>query len=150
MKMQFYTLSVLLFFSCSVVAQKVNDQKTIADSLVNEWNTRFNSDKPELVKEILTKNVVEISGNVVNNSLDSVMANFVTKRMPIISELNALNEFYSVTDDMIFTAGRYTLKVNKSDGSSFIAGGNYTLVWIKQRDEKFRIQLIHIESVARK
>lgn len=148
--MQFYTLSVLLFFSCSVVAQKVNDQKTIADSLVNEWNTRFNSDKPELVKEILTKNVVEISGNVVNNSRDSVMANFVTERMSIISELNALNEFYSVTDYMISTAGRYTLKVNKSDGSSFIAGGNYTLVWIKQRDEKFRIQLIHIESVARK
>lgn len=150
MKKQFYILSVLLFLGSSVLAQKSNEQKAVADSLVNEWNTRFNSDKPELVKEILTDDVVEISGDVILNSRDSVMANFVVKRMPVVSELNALNQFYSVTDDMIYTAGTYTLKVNRSDGSSFNSFGNYNLVWTKQMDEKFRIEFIHIESVPRK
>lgn len=149
MKKQFYTLSVFMFMCISLVAQ-TNDQKILADSLVNEWNTRFNSDNPELVKEILAANVTEISGDVVNHSCDSVMTNFVSKRMPIISELNALNEFYSVSEDMIYTAGRYTLRVNKSDGSSFIVGGNYNLVWTKQKDGKFQIEFIHIESVPKK
>ena len=131
-------------------AQKSKSNKVLADSLVNQWNVRFNSDDPKSIGEILAENVSEISGETRNVSRDSVMENFIKQRMPIISELKAVNEIYSVSKDMIYTAGGYTLKVTRSKNESYIAAGNYTLVWTKQKDGKFRIEFIHIESYPKK
>lgn len=144
----FLLLSILKI--SSALAQHSTTDKAFADSLVNEWNVRFNSDKPDQFREILSEAVNEISGDNGNYSRDSVMENFVKKRMPVISELKAVNEFFSVSKDMVYTAGGYMLKVTKSEQESYIAEGNYTLVWTRQKDNKFRVEFIHIESIPKK
>lgn len=150
MKRKFYTVFFAMSLSASAFGQAANNNKDIADSLVNEWNVRFNSDIPSKMEEILAENVNEISGDAGNYGRDSVMVNFVEKRMPVISDLKAVNEFYSVSKDMVFTAGGYTLKVKKADGQFSEAMGNYTFIWTRQKDQTFKIEFIHIESVPKK
>ena len=149
MRKNYLVAFIAIIITNSIFAQKMKADKALTDSLVNQWNIRFNSDQPEKVKDILAENIVEISGEDKNISRDSVMINFVEKRMPVISELNALNEFYSVSKKMIYTAGGYTLRVRKSENESFIAQGNYSFVWVKQKDNRYRIVYIHIESVPK-
>ena len=149
MKKKYLIIIVLFTISNSVFSQKSKIDKILADSLINQWNIRFNSDNPDKISEIMTEDVVLISGEDRNVSKDSVMKNFVKTRMPVISELKAVNEFYSVSKQMIYTAGSYTLRVTKSEKETYIALGNYSFVWTKQKDNKYRIAYMHIESVAR-
>ena len=149
MKKKYLVIIVLVTISNSVFSQNNKIDKNLTDSLINQWNIRFNSDNPDKISEIMTDDVVLISGNERYVSKDSVMENFVKMRMPVISELKALNEFYSVSKQMIHTAGSYTLRVTKSNKETYIAMGNCSFVWIKQKDNKYRISYMHIESVAR-
>lgn len=148
MKKKYLVIIALVTISNLVFSQK-NTDKNLTDSLINQWNIRFNSDNPNKISEIMTDDVVMISGNERYVSIDSVMENFVKMRMPVISELIALNEFHSVSKQMIHTAGGYTLRVTKSNKETYIAIGNYSFIWIKQKDNKYRISYMHIESVAR-
>jgi hypothetical protein len=148
MRKYFLFAAIAISFTNYGFGQTARD-KAITDSLVNEWNVRFESDVPEKLEEILAKNVTEISGSTVNHGRDSVMINFVKRRMPVISNLKAVNEFYSVSKDIIYTAGRYTLKVRRSETESVEARGNFTFVWTKQKDGHFKMEFIHIESVPR-
>lgn len=143
-------LIIVMFAICnSVISQSNKIDKILADSLINQWNIRFNSDNPDKIGEILTDDVVLISGDERNITKDSVMENFVKLRMPVISELKALNEYYKVSKQMIYTAGSYTLRVTKNNNESYIALGNYSFVWTKQKDTNYRIAYMHIESVSR-
>lgn len=150
MKKGYLILFIAFAISNSGFAQKTKANKAFADSLVNQWNIRFNSDNPEKIREILGENVNLISGDSGNFSRDSVMKNFIEKRMPVISELNAVNKFYSISNDIIYTAGGYTLKVTPIGKTPYVAEGNYTLIWHKHQDNKFRIEVIHIENLPKK
>lgn len=149
MKNNYTTIVLVLFFASASFGQQSSQDKILADSLVNEWNVRFDSDNPTRMEEILAENVNEISGESGNNGRDSVMFNFVTKRMPVISNLKAVNEFYSVSRDMIYTAGKYSLSAKISEMEMIEAIGNYTFVWTRQKDDKFKIEFIHIESIPK-
>lgn len=144
-----YLLLLLAFQIANIAYGQNAKNKVISDSLVNEWNVRFDSDNPLKFEEILAENVHMVSGDSKIYGRNSVMTNFVKKRMPVISNLKAINEFYSVSNDMIYTAGGYTLKVKWSETETAEAIGNYTFVWTKQKDGKFRIELIHIESIPK-
>ena len=150
MKKNYATIVLVLLFGTASFGQQSGKDKILADSLVNEWNVRFDSDNPTKIEELLAENVCEISGEISYYGRDSVMINFVKKRMPVISNLKAVNEFYSVSKDMIYTAGKYTLKVKRSETETAEAIGNYTFIWTRQKDNKFKIEFIHLESIPKK
>ncbi len=147
MKKYFIVVAILFFNHLIVQGQ---NQKNLTDSLVKEWNERFNADIPEKMEEIFDQDVVYLSGNEAISGRDSVMSSFVKKRMPVIFDLLALNDYHTTSNEMIFTAGRYTLNVRRSETEVVTAGGNYTLIWKLQRNKQYKIVYIHIESVPKK
>ena len=129
---------------------QINNAKTQADLLVNDWNQRFDSDQPKLVEDILDEDVNMISGSEVYRGRAEVMDQFVKARMNVVTKLKAVNEFFSASNDIIFTAGRYSLTVNIDSKEPYEAIGNYTFIWRKNSAGKFKIIFMHTESVARK
>jgi len=138
---------ILITVTCN--AQNQSKDKAQADALVAIWNTGFNSDNPKNIENILTSNVTMIGGQDYCQGRDSVMSQFVMKRMPVVSDLNAMNEYFSVSKDMIYTAGKYSLKVARKDGSIATAIGNFTFAWTRQTDNTFKIDFMHLESIPR-
>jgi len=138
-----------VFLSSIAMCQNLKKDKALADSLVNLWNVNFDSDIPKNVENIITENVSMISGEYHAQGKNSIMNDFVTKRMPVIKSLNAVTEYYNVTNDMIYTSGKYTLEVKRNETIWEIAEGNFTFVWVKQIDKSFKIDNMHIESVKK-
>lgn len=149
MKMKILSIFALLLLTLASYGQKRGEEKIQADALVADWNTGFNSDNPKNIEAILTSSVTMIGGQDYYQGRDLVMNQFVMKRMPVISDLNAVNEYFSVSRDMIYTAGKYSLKVARKDGSIATAIGNFTFVWIRQKDNSFKIDFMHLESIPR-
>ena len=139
----------LVFFSSIAMCQNLKKDKALADSLVNLWNVNFDSDIPKNVENIITENVSMISGDYHTLGKSNIMNDFVIMRMPIIRSLNAVTEYYHVTDDMIYTSGKYTLEVKRDETLWEVAEGNFTFVWVKQTDNSFKIDNMHIESVKK-
>ena len=139
----------LVFFSSIAMCQNLKKDKALADSLVNLWNVNFESDIPKNVENIITENVSMISGDYLTQGKSNIMNDFVIMRMPVIKNLNAVTEYYNITDDMIYTAGKYTLEVKRNETLWEVAEGNFTFVWVKQKDKSFKIDNMHIESVKK-
>lgn len=149
MKLNLLSIFALVLITISSYSQNNIKDKAQADALVAIWNTGFNSDDPKNIEKILTTSVIMMGGEDYYKGKDSVMSQFVMKRMPVISDLNAVNDFFSVTRDMIYTAGKYSLKVARKDGSTSTAIGNFTFAWIRQKDNSFKIDFMHLESIQR-
>lgn len=147
--MKILSIFALLLITLTTYGQKPGKDKTQADVLVANWNTGFNSDNPKNIEAILTNTVTMIGGEDHYQGRDSVMSQFVVKRMPVVSDLKAVNEYFSVSKDMIYTAGKYSLKVARKDGSIATAIGNFTFAWIRQKDNSFKIDFMHLESIPR-
>ena len=139
----------LVFFSSIAMCQNLKKDKALADSLVNLWNVNFDSDIPKNVENIITENVSMISGDYHTQGKSNIMNDFVIIRMPVIKSLNAVTKYYNVTDDMIYTAGKYTLEVKRNETLWEVAEGNFTFVLVKQKDRSFKIDNMHIESVKK-
>jgi len=140
-------LFVFALLSTVSYGQTNDKDKVLANSLVQTWNVGFDSDDPENIEKILATRVTMISGDTYYSGRDSVMGNFVVKRMPLISNLNAVNSYFSVSKDMVYTAGRYSLDVRRKDGTTDTAFGNFTFIWTRQKDNSFKIEFLHIESI---
>lgn len=149
MKIKLLSVFALILIAVSSYGQTHTKDKARADALVAVWNTGFNSDNPKNIEAILTSSVTMIGGQDYYQGRDSVMNQFVVKRMPVVSDLNAVNEYFSVSKDMIYTAGKYSLKVARKDGSIATAIGNFTFAWIRQKDNSFKIDFMHLESIPR-
>lgn len=139
----------LVFFSGIAVCQTSNKDKVLADSLVNLWNVGFDSDIPKNVENILTEKVSMISGDYRTQGVSTIMNDFVIQRMPLIRSLNAVASYYSVSDEMIYTSGKYTLEVKRNETLWEVAEGSFTFIWVKQKDKSFKIDAMHIESVKK-
>lgn len=147
--MKILSICALILITLTASGQNSGKDKAQADALVASWNSGFNSDNPKSIEKILTGTVTMMSGEEYYQGRDSVMGKFVTKRMPVISDLNAVNEYFSVSKDMIYTAGKYTLTVSRKDGTTGSAIGNYTFAWVRQPDNSFKIDFMHLESIPR-
>ena len=140
---------ILVLLSLTSYSQVSEKDKAFANSLVESWNTGFESDNPKNVEMILTNRVTMMAGDTYYAGKDSVMGKFVEKRMPLISRLNAVNQYYSVSKDMVYTAGRYSLDVKRKEGNTDTAYGNFTFIWLKQKDNTYKIDFLHIESIPK-
>jgi len=140
---------ILVLLSITAYSQVSEKNRAIANSLVESWNVGFGSDDPKNIAMILTSRVTMMSGDTYYAGKDSVMGKFVEKRMPLISRLNAVNQYYRVSKDMVYTAGRYSLEVKRKEGNTDTSYGNFTFIWLKQKDNSYKIDFLHIESIPK-
>lgn len=140
---------VILLFLSSACNQS-NDSKSdninntvSADSLMNEWNVAWNKHDSTAISNMLADNSVVVFSTkerLIGN--DSIMANWVNKNLPTVTNLKTEKISSSSSSEMVFFNGTYTLDITENDSITGADTGGFTFVWKLQDKKDWKIELL--------
>jgi ketosteroid isomerase-like protein len=67
----------------------------------------------------------------------------------VLSNIKTVSSIRDGREDIAYDGGTYSLDLTLPDGTVLKEKGNYSLVWTKQSDGKWKLVLVHIEDVTR-
>ncbi len=146
-----FTLAVI-FTSCNRAEREKSceDQtsciKVNSDSLIQLWNNAWNTKNLEAFKGMIADNAIAIDKEWKVEGRDSIMSNWITKNLPVISNvktelLHECNCFCCVS-----LTGFYTLDVTTKEGLK-TEKGNFTFIWKLQDDKSYKLEVMHMTQL---
>lgn len=148
-------ISLVLLFA---IACKENENKssnseskkeTISvEKLSASFDSVWNHKDSTGVVGLLTDDAILLSGRMAIIGKDSLIKHFVSQQMPITNNLKVKFLQTGSNENIAYEAGTWTMQVAIPGKAPFDQSGNYSFIWKKQTDGKWKVSLMEIEDYA--
>lgn len=153
---QFKSKLLVSFILLLAIACKENENKssntdskkeTISvEKLSASFDSAWNQKDSTGVISLLTDDAVLLSGRMAIIGKDSLIKHFVLQQMPITNNLKVKFLQTGSNENIAYEAGTWTMQVAIPGKTPFDQSGNYTFIWKKQTDGKWKVSLLEIEN----
>lgn len=113
------------------------------DSLIKVWNLAWNTRDAATLSNLLTEqSVVVFSAKDILMGRDSIMANWISRNLPMTGNLKTEKISGAATADMAYYSGSYTLDIMANDSIVGSEPGIFTAIWKREEDQHWKIGLM--------
>ena len=151
-KLALIVLAALTWAACKQTTGSENaalkDKASIAavDSLNIAFDDAWNKKDSNAVVNMLTDDVILISGRGIMKGKDQVAKQFVKQQMPVTSNLKSQSEKHDASGDLGYQTGTWSLTVNIPGQTPFESTGNYNFVCKKEKDGAWKFTVLSLED----
>jgi ketosteroid isomerase-like protein len=113
------------------------------DSLMNVWNAAWNNQDSTAIYNLLATNSVAVfSTKEKFVGVDALMTNWVNKNISKIRILKTEKVSSSISSEMVYFNGTYTVDITKNDTLLSENTGSFTFVWKLQNNKDWKMELL--------
>lgn len=145
----------ILFSACSgnkeqkITSDKIS-QNVSVDSLITTFTDLWNQNDSIGLSKTFTNSTLVLIGDGKATGTDSIMKNLVSKQLPRVANLKITKFSEGTSTDFAFYTGSWTIDFTKNETVVGSDVGNITIIWKKQSDNSWKIELLHMNSLPKK
>ena len=141
-------ISILLFACTNKNTNTTSAQKAVSvDSLEKAWDDAFNAHDFEKFTNMIADDAIVFENEWMAMGKDSVIAKFVKPHFshPSTYVMKTTKVTDGVSEGMVYRVGEYS-DVKKDSAVTFNKG-SYTLIWKKQADNNWRVEVLQTGTI---
>jgi ketosteroid isomerase-like protein len=119
------------------------------DSLNAVFLTGWNNKDSAAIVSTFADNAIVMNDSVIHTGVGSIAKNWISGGVRVLSNIRTFSSIRDGRGDIAYDGGTYSLDLTLPDGTVLKEKGNYSLVWAKQDNGKWKLVLVHIEDVTR-
>ena len=146
------TIIAITISSCSnnnKTSDNSNNENKVAsvDSLVNAFSKAWNGKDSKSIESMFSNSIVYLNGGRATIGKDSIMKYLVGRALNDVENLKIIKISEITSNELVLFAGKWSAS-NKND-SIPLNEGNISVLWKKQSDSTWKMELMHLNSVVK-
>jgi ketosteroid isomerase-like protein len=126
-------------------AEDFADVSALREAFLAGWNSHDSS----AIRATISDNAIAMNDSLIYEGAEEIADYWISSGIKVLSNIQTTSLISEAGTDIAYDGGTYTLDLTPPGGKKLKEEGNYSLIWNKQIDGKWRLALIHIEDVTR-
>ncbi|MBK7172304.1 MAG: nuclear transport factor 2 family protein [Bacteroidales bacterium] len=124
-------------------------QSVNIDSLMMEFLAGWNNHDSAAIMNTIADNAIVMNDSLIHSGTSAIAQNWVSGGVKVLSNIKTNSLIKETNESIAYNGGTYSLDLTPPGGPVLKERGNYSLVWSKQKNDEWKLTLIHIEDITR-
>jgi len=143
-----FTAVVIFISACTTPGSNTTaiQSEVSVDSLESAWDSAWNAHDLETLENMISDNSIVFTDGWKAMGKDSVIEKFLKINLPINRGFKSSKIMDGSSPGMVYRVGEWSMDFIKSDSTIGTNKGVFTIIWKKQTDNKWRVEVLQTGS----